>query len=752
MALPLLDSVTEFCDDDEDNMHNTEIPSKQNLYCDGKSIWRVILENDDFSNGDNQPSDVSDTTPEFILIKAEKNKYVLVMDVSFSMLPDQIPPFDDSSDRAGIMKDAAKRWIQYEVEDGTQVGLVVFSDVAPKYDPVIYHMNTINDDTRVEMMAAIDEIEFEGKTCIGCGLDRALNWDGGLDSTNGGVIILITDGEQLCSVPEEDPSCLTIEDKLPELLSRQVRVVTVALGLDADPGLEDLAVKTGGKSYFIDDSSGAGTINDAFSGSLTYQPGDVLGNTNTVVHQKDFARVKSGDRLKGFYDIDISIGRELTFEINVKKRNNACSQSLDVVIISPDDDQFVHQTFTCSAQDFGVFRHQIPDLAGVGRWVYALTSNEDLDSVSVKVESKSRSENSDPVMSKCWIATGSQEINTDVNVKLAVIAEVSQGSKPVVGAKVRAEIERPPTADGSPQPPMELDLADNGSGADKIKNDGTYSRYFTKFTGKGRYSVKCQVVGDEETGANGGFIGRRVYPTVHDPQNPLCCGSNALNPDSEIEKTGNFTRQAAGGAFQLTNDFDPNTDYIPPGQVTDLKVVGTTAELITIQFTSPGDDLDSEDKVAEYIIKFSATSGNLTNANFDQDDFNVKITANDLFESDLSPEDGGKLKTLNIKSNIFNAGRKYMMALKSVDESGNPSKVSNKVQVFTNEITEHCLPGWVAGPGGCFSFILYKAFNWNSAQHACQGVGSWLAEPRTKEISDFLVSTKVEICIMCNCI
>ena len=33
-----------------------------------------------------------------------------------------------------------------------------------------------------------------------------------------------------------------------------------------------------------------------------------------------------------------------------------------------------------------------------------------------------------------------------------------------------------------------------------------FFRYFTHYTGKGRYSVKCQVIGDSDTQVNEGFI------------------------------------------------------------------------------------------------------------------------------------------------------------------------------------------------------------------------------------------------------
>ena len=124
-----------------------------------------------------------------------------------------------------------------------------------------------------------------------------------------------------------------------------------------------------------------------------------------------------------------------------------------------------------------MFRHTVADLALEGRWVYKVTASEDLASVSIKVESKSRDPRTDPVMTRCWISTGAEDIDTTTDIKLAVVAEVSQGSKPVVGAKVEASVERPPTnSSGDPQPPILLQLLDNGSGADKIKNDGTYTR------------------------------------------------------------------------------------------------------------------------------------------------------------------------------------------------------------------------------------------------------------------------------------
>ena len=99
----------------------------------------------------------------------------------------------------------------------------------------------------------------------------------------------------------------------------------------------------------------------------------------------------------------------------------------------------------------------------------------------MRVTSRSRYANDDPIQTKCWIKTGEQQLGTEVYLKLSAVAEVKKGNMPVIGARVRAYITRPST--NGETPALELELDDNGSGADVIKNDGIYSRYFTKYTG-----------------------------------------------------------------------------------------------------------------------------------------------------------------------------------------------------------------------------------------------------------------------------
>jgi hypothetical protein len=52
---------------------------------------------------------------------------------------------------------------------------------------------------------------------------------------------------------------------------------------------------------------------------------------------------------------------------------------------------------------------------------------------------------------------------------------------------------------------------------------------------------------------------------------PMCCGSNTVRPDSILTKTGIFSRQSAGGSFQMAENVTAE-DMYPPSRIIDLKV------------------------------------------------------------------------------------------------------------------------------------------------------------------------------------
>ncbi len=169
--------------------------------------------------------------------------------------------------------------------------------------------------------------------------------------------------------------------------------------------------------------------------------------------------------LVDYFDIDSAVGRDVVFQLDLRttaaqqKSGDDCQQNLTVSLIAPDEDHTrTNLSFRCDAENFGVFRHSLEGLAAEGRWVYLLRTEEDYASLSVLVTSKGRSDDpTEPILTRCWVsADGAGE-------KLAVVAEVRKGQRPVIGATVQAMVERPSTG-GQEEPALQFQLLDNGGG------------------------------------------------------------------------------------------------------------------------------------------------------------------------------------------------------------------------------------------------------------------------------------------------
>jgi hypothetical protein len=235
-----------------------------------------------------------------------------------------------------------------------------------------------------------------------------------------------------------------------------------------------------------------------------------------------------------------------------------------------------------------------------------------------------------------------------------------------------------------------LDLLDNGSGADRIANDGLYSRYFARWeNGDGRYIIKCQVKNTDRSEVNGGFINSRsrflkdmvkhtkAYPIGGSV--PPCCGSNTAVGDVVREPTGEFARQAAGGSMRLFNVPDVNAvDVISPGMVSDLAATrNVTSRTITLSFTSPGDDFD-EGQVTNYDIRYAMTVDELL------DNFETAEVVDSWIAPgfDLTPVAPLTQKVVRLNYDASLAGLIVNFAMRAVDEAGNNGTVSNVVNAY----------------------------------------------------------------------
>ena len=214
---------------------------------------QVILTSPDFDGGNNPPNeDIHNTEPEFIVVGSELSsvEYVLVMDTSMSMFTD--PSITNPGSRINSMVDAAKRWVKFDLPDDVNLGVVTFAD-EEKIIPFV-NMTQINDENRDVLVDKLSEVVnmVGGQTCIGCGLMMAADYIGMLNRRKGGNVLLITDGQQKCKYPSIPEICISMAEMTEVFLQRNIRVVTIAIGPDADTEIEDLAQKTGGKSFYVE--------------------------------------------------------------------------------------------------------------------------------------------------------------------------------------------------------------------------------------------------------------------------------------------------------------------------------------------------------------------------------------------------------------------------------------------------------------------------------------------------------------------
>nr|XP_054924930.1 calcium-activated chloride channel regulator 1-like [Dermacentor andersoni] len=206
-----------------------------NKICNGKSTWDVIKQNEDFM-GLPTPNMSKPVLVEFDEIQQKPGtslRAVLVLDLSKSM---------NAQKRLETLKDVLDDFLLSLLDDLVQLAIVTFSTVAK----VLHPMMAVNHQTVEGFRDAVKNMSVVARTCIGCGLQRALEvLNTSSETPEWAIIVLFTDGME-----NEYPS---IDDVWPQLLASKVQVVTMAMGDNAEDRLEELAAETKGQSYFFPD-------------------------------------------------------------------------------------------------------------------------------------------------------------------------------------------------------------------------------------------------------------------------------------------------------------------------------------------------------------------------------------------------------------------------------------------------------------------------------------------------------------------
>lgn len=587
MFMPYLEGVSEFCDDAEKE-HNAFAPNKHNHLCNRRSTWKVISGNEDFQNL--PPSDTKKSiTVNFREVQKREGtlgRVILALDVSGSM---------SANDRINQLRVAATHFVQVLIPDGLEVGLVSFSYNARKLAELKY----VEKSTRDFLVRTIGTLSADSSTCIGCALEMALQMflEGG-QRTEGSVIILMTDGEE-----NQTPYIADVKDKL---VAAGIVVNTIAFGTEAEDKLERLALSTGGKPFALrdDQRNVAAALESAFLDSTVSLLDDA--NKPVVIFEKPAKIVAKQD-----FEIVIDGGLGNGTTIMVLGRE---ASKLQVELLYPDGKACQQCLQAGPSTTDSYITLKVPGIATPGTWKLVLSHNI-TGGVSVDVHVRATSLASDPSEEPVLVRAFLKRTEVVHAEEAAIYAEVSKGPHAVLHARVTATVIRP-----RPPHEVEVELFDDGIGADVTANDGIYSSYFTQFEGAGRYSVTAHVVSSNRSVIIKGRKASGGLPAV--PPGVDGTGSTTLAPPTEhingiplnqfvyvdedisvaepivldSEKAPQFSRIAEGGSFRLGNEITESS--IPPGSIQDLGVEDAFVDddgkhVVLLTWSCPGAHMNS---------------------------------------------------------------------------------------------------------------------------------------------------------------
>ncbi|KAM9129918.1 calcium-activated chloride channel regulator 1-like [Pangshura tecta] len=631
MYMQSLPSVVEFCDQ---STHNEKATNMQNKMCNYRSTWEIIMNSPDFSN----TSPINSSSPpfetSFSLLQSKDRVVCLVLDVSGSMA---------GNNRIKRLYQAAEIFLLQIIETGSWVGIVTFHSIALIK---INLQQIVTENVRKDLITYLPT-SAGGGTNICEGVRKGFEViKQKYSNLYGSEIVLLTDGED-----SGMSSCLT------EVKNSGSIIHIIALGPSAAPELEQFSNMTGGLKFYATDTVDSNGLIDAFSG-ISSGSGNIYEQSIQLESTARSVAVKQW--MNGTVTVDSTVGNDTFFVVTW----DGITTPPDILLRDPKGKEYRTSNFTISNINLRTARLNIAGTAEVGDWLYTIQNNQtESQVISMIVTTRAASMDMPPVTVKA-------HMNKDTNDfpnPMVIYAEVSQGFLPVLGAIVMATVE---SQNGSA---VELKFLDDGSGADIMKNDGIYSKYFTSFKGNGRYNLKVHIQGRSQTVRLGYRPSRALYVPGYIENGKIKMNAPRPEPsDEQIQaKLGSFNRVATGGSFVVKNvPFGGFTDVFPPCKITDLEAQ-FEEDKIHLSWTAPRNDLN-EGQADRYIIKMSESLLDLRNTFEDATSVNT---------SSLVPKPAGTKESFQFKPENVTVenGTIIYFAIRAIDNASLTSEVSNIV-------------------------------------------------------------------------
>ncbi|KAG9264853.1 calcium-activated chloride channel regulator 3A-1-like [Astyanax mexicanus] len=638
MYIQSLDSVNTFCGDEE---HNTEAPNRQNIECNFRSTRSVIYKHSVDSAALQTLTPVPSPSPPTFRVVQRRNRVIcLILDVSGSM----------AGGRILRQEQAAALFLSNIVEEGAYVGIVQFSTEAQ----IRSRLTKIEGkDSRDALIKTLPKVA-DGWTYMCKGLLKSfevLKADDG--DTIGDDVIFLTDGE----ATDDIKSCFQ------DAVNSGAIINTLALGPSADVILKTMADQTEGKFIVANDDLLSNQLVEAFS-SFSFSDGDPIKQTV----QLESIGKNTADWFNGTVPIDGTVGNSTTFTVIYER-------TAPTVHIEAPSGQVYNQTHVNDDAAAKTLTLNIPGTAEPGDWIYSfLNPGTTAQSMTLTVTSRAVREDVLPVL----VTAQMNQLSSDGSKPLVVTAEVTQGSSSVIGANVTATLE------SDTGHSVQLYLLDNGAAADKDKDDGIYSRYFTQLR-DGRYSLKVRVTDHIDTRLSLSRHSGALYVPGY-----IVDGKVEMNPPKppvnvEPANVGSFSRIATGESFvvKVASDVTPN---FPPNRIRDLSAEFQD-NAVLLKWTAPGEIYD-EGTATSYEIRWSESLEVIQNF----------TNANRLNTSELQPQEAGSAEHQHFLLDIkIENGTTLFFALLAENNNTAKSEVSNIARVTSFIPTPR--PPAISNPG-----------------------------------------------------
>ena len=643
-------------------MYAEDLPTKQNILCDRKSVRSVVesslrvhlLENSTSSSGSKQ-ANISDKIrdpdsfavdtqpsfrpPVFQYQIPERKRFVLVLDRSSAM---------GLNNRWSLLHGQLFRFIS-SLPNNAEVAVVTFGRRAE----LVLSPTALTGENREGVYGRIPRRHLEDDaTCLDCAIrlaTRTLSKGGRV----GGRLVLIT-------------ATKTRPNAFNQLLqsigegSHQVQMIT----FEESTFYDVRHMGQFGRTFILHENShdvltSAINISDIFT--------SVLRESADIQMQKFHHELKMTDdsnTVSGNFVVEESLRRNLWVEISSPEQD--------------DIEYFELTNPTGKVFQFPKFEHQLvyfrlEGLQEPGIWSYKASLFEKVQYSRVSVSALGEPSNEDWARLESWTSVGHEGVNA-LQTPVVVYARLTRHNSPVINATVVATVHRP----GGAQP-VTVTLRDSGSGyPDITAGDGIYSAYFTQFSSEpGFYSVLVTASNSE---------GQASLPRASqaDQSPPACCGS-AL-PFSFTVPTTPFTRHDLSGSFfvqegsqfYLRQGSPQRNDVFPPSRVTDFSLVEylDNSLYVTLAWTAPGNDYDFG-KAFRYEIRCYTNREALREENFT--DMGILVHTSLI----PVPEEYGSEQRSTV--GIPWPNEVFFYAIVAYDEEGNRGQVSNVVSVFAEE-------------------------------------------------------------------